>query len=66
MTYAGADGATRTEMAKALHFPGDSAELDHSFRALRQGLEETDMGYGLEVDMIRQAAEPQGTFPGIG
>jgi predicted TIM-barrel enzyme len=28
--------------------------IDGSFR---QGLEETDMGYGLEVDMIRQAAE---------
>ena len=38
MTYAGADGATRTEMMRVLHFPKDDAGLNHSFAALRQAL----------------------------
>lgn len=33
MTYAGADGKTREEMAKTLHFPKDSTELNKSFNA---------------------------------
>jgi serpin B len=40
MSYAGADGVTRTEMAKALHYPKDEAELHHDFAALRKALEE--------------------------
>ncbi len=39
MTYAGADGATRDEMARVLHFPKDDAELHRSFTALRTNLE---------------------------
>jgi serine protease inhibitor len=39
MTFAGAAGATRAEMAKVLHYPGDEAELHRSFAALQQALE---------------------------
>jgi serpin B len=35
MTYAGADGVTHDEMAKALHFPKEEAELHQSFKDLR-------------------------------
>src|SRR5882757_10648248 len=41
MTYAGADGGTRTEMAKVLHFPPDDAPLTVSFGALRGALDAT-------------------------
>jgi serpin B len=40
MTYAGAEGDTRTEMAKVLHFPPDDAPLTTSFGALREALNE--------------------------
>jgi serpin B len=39
MTYAGADGATRAEMMRVLHFPKDDAEVNRSFAALRQALD---------------------------
>lgn len=38
MTYAGAAGATRAEMAKALHFPANEIELHRSFANLRNQL----------------------------
>jgi serpin B len=38
MTYAGADGDTRAEMSRVLHFPADGATLDASFAALAQSL----------------------------
>ena len=40
MTYAGADGDTRTEMQHALHFPADSDALHEGFGALTQKLSE--------------------------
>jgi len=40
MTYAGADGATRDEIAKVLHYPKDEAKLQLSFSALRKALDE--------------------------
>ncbi len=40
MAYAGADGVTRTEMAKVLHAPADEMALHQSFAALRKALEE--------------------------
>jgi serpin B len=40
MTYAGADGGTRDEMAKVLHYPKDEAEVHRSFAALRKALDE--------------------------
>jgi serpin B len=41
MTFAGADGDTRTEMARVLHFPNDGDTIHASFASLRRGLEET-------------------------
>lgn len=38
MTYAGADGKTREEMAKTLHFPQSSPELNKSFNAIINSL----------------------------
>jgi serpin B len=38
MAYAGADGTTREEMAKALHYPKDESELHRSFTGLRKEL----------------------------
>src|SRR5476649_1269612 len=41
MTYAGADGDTRAEMARVLHFPADNAPLAASFGALRDAMNAT-------------------------
>ena len=38
MTYAGADGATKAEMSRVLHFPTDDAILHASFAALTHAL----------------------------
>src|SRR2546425_12948217 len=40
MAYAGAEGVTREEMAKALHYPKDEAALHQSFAAQRKTLQE--------------------------
>src|SRR6266581_4522643 len=40
MTFAGADGKTRTEMARVLHFPNDGDAIHASFAALQGSLEE--------------------------
>src|SRR6266513_720495 len=40
MTFAGADGQTRIEMARALHFPSDGGAVPASFAALQHSLEE--------------------------
>ena len=39
MTFAGADGETRTEMARVLHFP-DGGDVPASFSALQQSLQQ--------------------------
>ena len=41
MTYAGAAGDTRAQMAKALHFPADEPALHQSFAGLQKALEAT-------------------------
>lgn len=41
MTYAGADGDTRAEMQRVLHFPTDDNALHESFSALAQELAKT-------------------------
>jgi serine protease inhibitor len=38
MTFAGADGETRTEMARVLHFPGDASAVPASFASLQHSL----------------------------
>jgi serine protease inhibitor len=40
MTFAGADGETRSEMARVLHFPGDASAVPASFGSLQHSLEE--------------------------
>src|SRR5213080_267062 len=40
MTFAGADGETRTEMARVLHFPDQGNAIDTSFNSLQHSLEE--------------------------
>jgi serpin B len=40
MTFAGADGDTRTEMARVLHFPSDASAVAASFGSLQHSLEE--------------------------
>jgi serpin B len=40
MTYAGAEGKTREEMASALHYPNDDAEVNRAFASLRQSLDQ--------------------------
>ena len=40
MTYAGAEGDTRAEMATVLHYPKDDAEVHRSFVALRKALDD--------------------------
>jgi serpin B len=40
MTYAGADGETRREMAAVLHYPGDEAEPAKSLRELQSRLDD--------------------------
>src|SRR6184192_2505719 len=40
MTFAGAGGETRTEMARVLHFPGDGDAVPASFALLQHSLQE--------------------------
>src|SRR5256886_17480706 len=40
MTFAGADGETRTEMARVLHFPSDDSAVPTSLASLQHSLEE--------------------------
>jgi serpin B len=40
MTVAGADGETKTEMARVLHFPSDGDAIHASFSSLQRSLEE--------------------------
>src|SRR5215471_16934079 len=40
MTFAGADGETKTEMARVLHFPNDGDAIHASFNSLQQSLNE--------------------------
>src|ERR1041384_6103131 len=40
MTFAGADGETRTEMARVLHFPSDGDAIHASFASLQSSLVE--------------------------
>jgi serpin B len=40
MTFAGADGDTRTEMARVLHLPGDTTAVGSSFASLQNSMEQ--------------------------
>ena len=54
MTYAGADGDTRAEMARVLHYPEDEAGLHRSFAALRQGLDDVMQKSVKDAERMRQ------------
>jgi serpin B len=56
MTFAGADGETRTEMAGVLHFPNDSDAVPASFASLQRSLEELT----LETAKIAEESKKSG------
>lgn len=55
MTYGGADGVTRNEMAKVLHYSDDELALHLSFAALRQELEALAQRSEQSAQAARQA-----------
>ena len=52
MTFAGADGETRSEMARVLHFPSDASALPASFASLQRSLEEMS---AKTAELVKQA-----------
>ncbi len=54
MTFAGAAGDTRAEMAKVLHYSGDEAELHQSFAALQKALEDVAARSTKRAESARQ------------
>jgi len=56
MAYAGADGVTKAEMAKVLHYNPDEAELHLSFAALQKSLEEMMKQSAAVAGRMRQYA----------
>lgn len=54
MTYAGAEGETRNEMQRVLHYPDDDAAVHHSFTALRMALEEVMQESVREVERMQK------------
>src|SRR5437773_452310 len=52
MTFAGAGGETRTEMARVLHFPGDGDAVPVSFASLQHSLEELS---AKTAELVKQA-----------
>ena len=58
MTCAGADGETRAELARALHFPKVQAPMHASFRALRETL--ASVGNGVELRVANRLFGQEG------
>ncbi|MHC1768587.1 MAG: serpin family protein [Verrucomicrobiia bacterium] len=54
MTFAGAAGDTRNEMAKVLHYPEDEGGLHQSFAALRAALEEIATNTAADAEAARK------------
>jgi serpin B len=54
MTYAGAAGNTRTEMAGVLHYPKDPAGVHHSFGALRRALEDVEQASAKHAEQMKK------------
>jgi serpin B len=57
MTFAGADGETRSEMARVLHFPNDS-DIPSSFSALQHSLEQMSTKTAELVKQSKQFGGP--------
>ena len=58
MTFAGADGKTRTEMARVLHFPNDGDAVHASFSSLQGSLEEMAKKTATVVEQSRKFGGP--------
>src|ERR1700722_12335411 len=58
MTYAGADGETRDEMAKVLHFPKGDAEVNGSFAELQKELLEMEQNTKAQVANSKRHGGP--------
>ena len=54
MTYAGAAGATREEMARVLHYPDQEEELHQSLAALQTALEEVARETAKQAEQARR------------
>ncbi len=57
LAYVGADGGTREELARALHFPADSAAVATGFAGLRSALEKTAADSRALADARTKAGE---------
>ncbi|MEY2541447.1 MAG: hypothetical protein QOI22_1049 [Verrucomicrobiota bacterium] len=58
MTFGGADGDTRTEMARILHFPNDGDAIHASFSSLQRSLEEMAKKTATLVEQSKQTGGP--------
>lgn len=58
MTFAGADGETRTEMARVLHFPNDVDAIHASFAALQRSLDEMSKKTAKIVEQSKKFGGP--------
>src|SRR5206468_5305596 len=58
MTFAGADGDTRTEMARVLHYPIDATAVAASFASLQHSLEEMTMKTAELVEKSKEFGGP--------
>src|SRR5881396_511216 len=58
MTFAGADGETRTEMARVLHFPDDGGAVPASFASLQRSLEELTKETAKLAEESKETAGP--------
>ncbi len=58
MTFAGADGDTRTEMARVLHFPSDASAVADSFTSLQHSLEEMSVKTAESVKKSKEFGGP--------
>jgi serpin B len=58
MTFAGADGDTRTEMARVLHFPNDGDAIHSSFAALQRSLDEMSKKTAKIADQSKKEGGP--------
>ena len=58
MTFAGADGKTRTEIARVLHFPENGDQIHSSFAALQKSLEEMAEKTKANIDQPKGSGDP--------
>ena len=58
MTFAGADGDTRTEMARVLHFPNDGEAIHASFASLQGSLNELAKKTAMIADQSKKNGGP--------